>query len=267
MDANETGVATRAALKEVGDRVVELVASIPDPDLPVPNSQWCVRDVPVHLEHCLDIYLQTARGFPSRVESMSKPYTADIIARWIAEHPERRPQRLARSLAGDLAAFLAAADVPGEHPVTFHCGLPHDVAGLTGVALGEFLLHGYDLAAALSVPWRIEPAHALLVMDAYDVVFPHVLDPVSSAGHTASYRIELRGTGGGLTARFTDGQLALEPYDAGPHDSTVSAFPVAFLLVAAGRISQWEAITLGLMDVGGPDPQLGLGFIGRFAFP
>jgi len=37
---------------------------------------------------------------------------------------------------------------------------------LAGLELGELILHGYDLAATLGVPWPIEATHAQLVVSA-----------------------------------------------------------------------------------------------------
>ena len=48
---------------------------------------------------------------------------------------------------------------------------------------------------------------------------------------------------------------------------TIRADPVAFLLVSSGRVSQWVAIALGLLQVGGDRPDLALRFNDLFLFP
>jgi hypothetical protein len=55
--------------------------------------------------------------------------------------------------------------------------------------------------------------------------------------------------------------------DSGPVDCTITADPVAFLLVGSGRLSQWDAIALGLLEAGGDRPELALGFTDLFLFP
>jgi hypothetical protein len=41
---------------------------------------------------------------------------------------------------------------------------------------------------------------------------------------------------------------------------TICAHPVAYLLVAEGRISRYEAIALGLLSAKGDRPELAVGF-------
>jgi hypothetical protein len=72
---------------------------------------------------------------------------------------------------------------------------------------------------------------------------------------------------GRSVARFIDGEYRLEPADAGPVDCTISADPVAYLLVGAGRLSLWSAIALGLISAGGPRPELALRFNDLFIYP
>jgi hypothetical protein len=82
----------------------------------------------------------------------------------------------------------------------------------------------------------------------------------------AAFEVEVRG-GGRFVARFDDGTLHLEDPDSGPVDCQISAEPVALLLVAAGRLSQWPAIALGLLSAGGKRPELALGFNDLFVYP
>jgi hypothetical protein len=50
-------------------------------------------------------------------------------------------------------------------------------------------------------------------------------------------------------------------------DCTITADPVAFLLVDSGRMSQWAAIAVGLMKADGNRPELALRFNNLFLFP
>ncbi len=70
-----------------------------------------------------------------------------------------------------------------------------------------------------------------------------------------------------MTVRFTDGVFGLEEADAGPVDATISADPVAFLMVGTGRLSRYQAIALGLLSVGGNRPDLAIGFWDLFLYP
>ena len=93
-----------------------------------------------------------------------------------------------------------------------------------------------------------------------------MLNPTTTHGLTAAYGVELR-RGSSFAVRFVDGRYGLEPSGSAPVDCTISADPVAYLLVAAGRMSQWEAIALGLIAAEGPKPELALGFVDLFMYP
>ncbi|HKY76639.1 MAG TPA: SCP2 sterol-binding domain-containing protein, partial [Acidimicrobiia bacterium] len=93
-----------------------------------------------------------------------------------------------------------------------------------------------------------------------------LLNPETTGGLSAGVRIELRGAGE-MTVRFTNGVYDLEEAGAAPVDATISADPVAFLMVTAGRLSRYEAIALGLMSVGGNRPDLAISFPDLFLYP
>jgi hypothetical protein len=61
-------------------------------------------------------------------------------------------------------------------------------------------------------------------------------------------------------------RLRLEPA-GGEVDATLSADPVAFLMVGSGRLSRYEAVALGAMTVGGNRPDLAFDFPTLFAYP
>lgn len=50
-------------------------------------------------------------------------------------------------------------------------------------------------------------------------------------------------------------------------DATISADPVAFLMVGAGRLDRWAPLALGLLEVGGERPDVAVAFPEYFAYP
>ena len=120
------------------------------------------------------------------------------------------------------------------------------------------VLHGYDVAFALGQPWPIDPGDANLSLGGLAPVLSLIVDPDETRGLSAGYGIELR-NGPALTVRFTDGAYGLEAPGA-PVDVTISADPIAFLMVGTGRLSRYEAVALGLLSAGGRRPELALGF-------
>jgi uncharacterized protein (TIGR03083 family) len=267
MDATDLLSATRQSIVTATAQVADLVASIPDPTILAPNSTWTVRDFAAHLIVCAGLATDIAQGVPSPLESLDPAYHKPEMARRNADIAEADPGKLSRLLVDAVEGFLdATTDRPGDAPVIFHGANPFTVAGMAGVFLGEEVLHGYDMANALGRPWPIDPVDAQLVLAAYAPAFGFVLHPERTRGFSAGFGIELRGVGE-MTVRFTDGVYGLEEAGAGPVDATISADPVAFLMVGAGRLSRYEAIALGLMSAGGDRPEMAVGFPDLFLFP
>jgi hypothetical protein len=258
----------RSALEVTASRTADLVRSLPDLNVVLPpQSVWTAREAAIHLVNYAGVYTDIANGIPSPVAIQAKEYLAAENARRIAEIPETDPEKVADLMTEGVAGLLeVTAGRSGDQPVVFHQNTPMDLAGLVCICVGEHLLHGYDIAAAVGSPWPIDPLHAQLVLYGYGPIYANVLNSATTQGLTASYGIELRG-GPSFTVRFVDGEYGLELPDSGPVDCTISADPVAYFLVATGRMSQWEAIALGLIGAGGPRAELALGFVDLFVYP
>jgi hypothetical protein len=132
--------------------------------------------------------------------------------------------------------------------------------------LGDQMLHGYEMAAAIGRPWPIDTGDALLILEAHLPLFGAMLHKERTAGLSVAIGIELRG-GRDVTVRFTDGAYSVEEGTAGDVDATMSVDPVAFLMVESGRLSRYEAIALGLLTVAGNQPDLALGLFDLIVYP
>ncbi|MGH3787954.1 MAG: hypothetical protein ACRDRG_15695 [Pseudonocardiaceae bacterium] len=131
--------------------------------------------------------------------------------------------------------------------------------------LNETVMHGYDIAHAAGRKWRINPAHASLVVRQFFVPVMQTCDPRTfvnaekAAGLQATYQLRLRG-GGRLNWVFDDGSLTVEEPPARPVDCPILADPAAFFMVFWERQSQWNAIAKGQLIAWGRKPWLGLNF-------
>lgn len=267
MDPTTILAEAQVALEAVAEQTADLLRKLPDAEVPIPDSEWTVREAAIHLINWPDVYGDIANGMPSPVETLEKAAYAAVNAQRIADVPESDPDKLAHLMVDGIGRFLdTTAGRPGNQQVTWHCGLPIDLASLTCILLGEQVLHGFDMAKATGMPWPIDADHARLVDTAYAPIYVTVVNPATTRGLNVGYDLELRGIGR-LTVRFIDGEYRLEPPDSGPVDCTMSADPVAFLLVGSGRLSQWDAIAMGLLSAGGNRPELALGFKDLFVFP
>lgn len=269
MDPTTVLPQARAAIEATARGTAELIRSLPDLNVPIPGSEWTVREAAAHLINCTGQHRDIAEGTPSPVESLAPKAVAAANASRLADIPEGDPNKMAGLLTEAVAEFLeATAHRSGGQEVSFHAGLPVGLAALACISLGELVLHGYDMATAVGSPWPIDPRHAELVLDGYRAYFGGLIRPDAVGGLTASYAIELVG-GSSFVVHFADGRYGTEPLASGPVDvdCTITADPAAFLLVVSRRISQWEAIALGAFRLAGSRPELALSFMNLIAYP
>jgi Mycothiol maleylpyruvate isomerase N-terminal domain/SCP-2 sterol transfer family len=266
MDPTTVLNTARDSLSDVAERVVALVGGLAHTTAPILPGHWTVREATVHVINETNQGAEEATGAPSpHLWTNKESHNAQSDAR-IADIPESDPQKLASLLADAAGRLLdATAGGSGQTRVTGY-GLDCNLAELTCVYFGEWVMHGYDIAAATGRPWPIDSLHAQLTLAGWAPFFPSMLHPEASQGHTAAYGIDLRG-GAGMILRFTDGALALDAAGSAPVDCVISADPVAFLLVGLGRMTLWQAIALGLLTAGGDRPDLAYGFFDLFDAP
>jgi hypothetical protein len=267
MDPTTVLPQARSALEATARRTAELISSLSDLNVPIPGSAWTVREAAAHLVNSAGVHRDIAEGTPSPFESLAPEAVAAANAGRLADIPEGDPNKLAGLLTDAVAEFLeATAHRSGHQVVSFHGGLPVDLAALTCIGLGELVLHGYDIATAALAPWPISSHDAELVLYGYRTYLSGLVRPETVRALTACYAIELIG-GSSFVVRIIDGQYRTESAASGPADCTISAEPVAFLLTTSGRITQWEAIALGTFRADGSRPDLGLSFMNLFAYP
>ena len=139
-----------------------------------------------------------------------------------------------------MAELLATTEGrSGDEAVTWN-GLTVSLSAMLGLGLGEYRLHGRDVAKALDRPWPITPDDARrprLVLASALPLLPLLVDPSTTADVRAAYDLRVRG-GPQVGVVIRDGRLTVGA-DDGPVDCHVSAEPVALLLVSYGRRSQW----------------------------
>jgi hypothetical protein len=257
-------------LLESGARETAALVEAADPRAVPPGMRWSVRDLAAHLTCATALYIDLASGTRSPLDSMTPEALRAFNEQRIADVVDTEPEQLAKSIVTLMGRFVdIARRRPIDAPVSWHAGVTLDTAQLACVLLGEYVLHGLDIATAVVAPWPITPTQAALVLYGYGPVYPACVDPVTSAGHSAGYELDL-GAAGRLGARFDAGSLTLAPVSGnenGAWDCTITAEPTAFLLVSAGRMPQATAIALGLLGATGTRPELGLTFGRLFRYP
>ncbi len=182
----------------------------------------------------------------------------------VKSDPERNPGVLADRIEARAAEYLrecVGADPDAPRPWLVQ-GATVRQSTLTYHLLNETVMHGGDIARAAGHPWPIEPSHAAMVWGRFLVPVLQALDPRAmvnpgkSADLQATYEVSVRG-GDSFYFVFNYGELTVEEPSSHEVDCHISADPVALLMVAWGRESQWPLIAEGKLETGGPKAWLG----------
>jgi uncharacterized protein (TIGR03083 family) len=257
-----------AAAHHAAERCALLIEQAPDASAQLPRSEWTVRDLAAHIALGTEVYREYAAGRTEPFVDLSDwagGSLARTSAQRLVEEQERNLQALAtrlRNAAEALLEFTAACR--GDEQVVWH-GIEIDVRSMIGILLGEYLMHGYDLARLLKQQWPVDRNDARVVLEATLSLLPLLADPRTTARVHARFDVRVRG-GTQFTMRIDDGRVTTD-VPAVPVDCHVSADPVAFLFVAYGRRSQWGPILTGRMLAWGRKPWLSVRLTSYLAAP
>jgi uncharacterized protein (TIGR03083 family) len=241
----------RSALQVVVKQASELIRSLPDPQAPVAGLDWTVGQTAAHMVAAATNYVRYATGqaAPETTIDLREGNLQRIAQVGSNDLPE-----LADLLIEETERYLErTADLSADHRLPFFGQTTVSLATQTGILLGEFVVHGYDLARSAGRPWKIDPRHASLVIGAAAALLPRYLDRQAARGLSVTYDIHIRG-GPRFVFRVAGDEATVEPTAAGPVDCRISADPVAFLLVAYGRQALWRPVLRGKMIAWGRRP-------------
>jgi uncharacterized protein (TIGR03083 family) len=272
-DTRRAHAATLDALRDAVARSAELWRRVDNPDAPAPGLTWTAAETAAHVIGDLRDYAQAltrhTNGYmthPNRPTESPTRLSAKVNARHLAEVPERNLHRLADLLEEAATNYLAAAasaDTSAEIPTPN--GLVISPPTMTCLLLGEQLLHGLDISRAAKSPWGVSPGDALLVVPGVLTVLPAYLRPARGAHLRVSYELRMRA--GSRYRLAVDHGSAVVTVAGEKADCTITADPVAFLLLGYGRIPQWSPILRGKIRAGGRKPWMAMKFGTLFSSP
>ncbi|WP_406096424.1 maleylpyruvate isomerase family mycothiol-dependent enzyme [Kitasatospora purpeofusca] len=253
------------AVTEVGDAAVALLAGCRGAT-PVPGAEWTVAEAAAHLAMANELMADLAAGADRPYGDGTPGSLAAANAASLAERPERDPAVLGAEIARQARRFTAAAGPRGggEPVLTPLGGMDLDTLG--AYLLTHMLGHLYDIAVALGRPHPIDRRRVGLTMPFLRTAMPLVVDARAAAGHSACYRLRVRGLDG-FAVTFTDGAAVVTQEPPRRPDCTVLTEPVAFLLIALGRFTATDALRRGRVLAWGRRPWLASSFPGLFAAP
>lgn len=254
--------AAQAAVGANSARASELVRNVKQPEAPA-LGEWNVAQLATHLSHTLAGISAMANGGGNLLDDLWDLGT--LMKVMVGGDSELDLKEIADNIDSNAAGLLeamAAGGAADDKRAWLVKGMQVGMSTLTCHALNELLVHGYDLAKAEGVPWTIDRRDAALVVCGF--LFPSIaglgraMVAQEEAGNLkATLEIRVRG-GGRAFFNFDHGDLSVTAEPAGRVDCVLSVDPVAFLLVAWGRISQWQAIPKGQLLAWGRKPWLAL---------
>jgi len=255
-----------SALTTTASRVSSCLRSANDPGVRVPHLDWTIGDVGAHLVSISRAYTAAAEGRAAVGPDLTKG--DENNARLIASTPERSLSDLADALDRETAAYVVANEVrEREEQVLFYGDLTISAACAARLLLYDWLVHGWDVATTMHQTWTIDAADARLALDAFPEVLPLLVNGDAASGFTATYEMRMRG-GRPYFLLFDDGVLTVS-FDRGGRrvDCHISAAPSPYLLVSAGRGSQWRPVLTGQIVMYGRRPWLANRFKAIFGSP
>lgn len=258
--------ATLEALDAAASRTAALLLGVEDPTQRARGLSWTIAEVAAHLVGDVQHYTgfvtgeRDARQYLGAVPEASTPVERSVVgnAMLLEEFEERDLANLAGSLPREVEHFAEACGRAADAPILTETGLHMTPSTMACALLGEQLIHGFDIARTLRVPWPIARRDALLVIDGIMAMVPSYVDPVAAATLRVAYELRFRG-GGRYRMAVDHGQATVD--GAGqPADCWMSFDPAAFLLVGYGRVGQMAQVLRGKMIAGGRRPWLSLKF-------
>ncbi|MGW9395569.1 maleylpyruvate isomerase family mycothiol-dependent enzyme [Streptomyces sp. DSM 116494] len=255
------------AIRETAGAIAVLLDGATDMTAPVPGLEWTVGETAAHLALANGLMADIASG-QERVYGDGTPQSlAAANAQSLVEFPERTAEPLAAMIVEQADAFLDAVDratAEGTAGRTFLTPLgPMDQDVFASYLLTHMLGHGYDLARGLRRPHMIDETRVGLCLPFLKTAMPRV---AAASALTARYTVRVRG-GDTFGVTFTDGTVEVLPAPPERSDCTILTEPVAFLVMALGRMGPWQAMARGAVLAWGRRPWLALRFPTLFHVP
>ncbi|WP_370416053.1 maleylpyruvate isomerase family mycothiol-dependent enzyme [Streptomyces fradiae] len=254
------------AIRDTARDIAEVIRAAPDTSAPVPRSTWTFGEAAAHLGQANELMADLAAGRPRPYGDGTPQSLAAANEAALAAFPERAAGPLADLVHDQALAFLDAVE-QGDPAELLDTPLgPLDRPTLGSYLLTHMLGHGYDLARALGRPHMVDRTRVELTLPFMLAAMPRVTAPDAVAGLTARYRVRLWG-GARFGVTVADGRVTTGPDTAARPDCTVLTEPVAFLLMALGRIDPRPVMATGRALAWGRKPWLGPRFPSLFVAP
>lgn len=269
----------RTSLREIGDRFADLVDTVSDGDRAA-TVHWSTAETAAHvasLTRMLRVSLCPSDAALLRVDRDLRIRTtvdgvAELNRHLMADLTERRPHQVAAIVRDDLAAVLRVTEDRDPAELVEWLGDARvPIGGLLAHMVNELMIHGWDIAGAARLPWRMPPRAAGLFLELFLVGvirggYGRLLDGdiPDRAGRIA---VEFRSPWTATVVIVLDrGRVHLgEP--GRDVDVRVRFDPPTLNLMLFGRVSRARAVLTGKLAISGRRPWLIFPFLEKVRMP
>ncbi len=221
----------------------------------IPGARWTVAESAAHLALANELMAGVAAGRELPYGDGTPGSLAAANDASLEVFTERDPAVLAAAITAHARDFTAAARrrSPGRELLT-PMG-PMTVEVFASYMLTHVLGHGYDMARALRRPHGLNRERVALTVPFLVRAMDRVVNPVTSAGHSACYELRVPGAGR-WAVTFDAGTVHVTPTTPRRPDCVILTTPTTFFLLALGRRTPTTALTHASVLAWGPRPWL-----------
>lgn len=253
----------RSRIRQAGERFDGLVRSA-DPHARPPGHAWTVQQIAVHVLTVAHRYQHLARGLEyvhAASPSVFAAHNQTELDAAMAPVPDVADKLVAMRDELD-AYFDTIADTPRILP--FHAF--STMSGVTAQTnwLGELLLHGDDIAAAMNADWELPERDMLLVARGLMEVGPAYLRSEVPATTDVCVALQVP-QAREFVVRIRDGLAEMRPRRVGDRpDAVLRVSAVTLTQLFYQRIGSFGSVRRGLRIVGGRRPWVALKLMSHF---
>lgn len=259
----------RAALDGADERFRAMLLAAPDAER-LATAEWSIAESAAHVLSIATLYVFLLEdgseplpvpGIESILSATNVDTVADVNDYVLRYFTERDAAVLADQLGAAVRRILAVTEhASPDTPIRWLGDSLVPVAGVLAHLVNELLVHGWDIARALRVPWPMPEEHAALY---WELFFLGMLRLEYGALLNTSLRMPRRPIAVQFRSRYTptativlgDGKVWIASPEH-PPDVRVRFRPARFNLMLFGRISTVRAAVRMDVVVGGPRPWL-----------
>jgi uncharacterized protein (TIGR03083 family) len=216
-------------LQAAGKRFTALLRDLADGDIskPCEGLLWNVGDVAVHVLTVVN------RSLGDRRRTDKPAELADLNALTIEEIKERDPRVIADLIDTNMNIILNKVypKIDDDRRFPFHSGSTIGARAALAITMGEFLLHGWDIARACGKEWVIDAHTAALAWRGILDPLAAWLKPNAAKDISETYLFRLKGEKGTLALEFSDNTVSLHPHWEGNADYEIDIEPVELVFV------------------------------------